>query len=92
MPCNGAAKPNCVDVARADDQLALNCRRRSSISTTIQANKVRKIDIKKQGLNTIQNKVVRNNLMGISESMTKKDWKDSQGRKGKVPPPLPLPS
>ena len=65
------------------------CRRRSSISTTIQANKAKKIDISKQGLNSIKNKVVKNNLMGVSESMSKKDWKDSQGRKGKVPSPLP---
>ena len=36
----------------------------------------------------MKNSVVKKNLMGVSESMSKKDWKDSQGRKGKVPPPL----
>ena len=56
----------------------------------IQANKIKKIDINKQGLSSVKNSVVKKNLMGVSESMTKKDWKDSQGRKGKVPPPPPF--
>ena len=56
------------------------------MDTTVLANKggPKKIDIKKQGLNTVQNKIVKNNLMGVSDSMNKKDWRDSQGRKGKV--------
>lgn len=44
----------------------------------------KKIDISKQGLNSIDNKVVKLNLMGRSETMAKKDWVDPQGRKGKV--------
>lgn len=43
----------------------------------------KKVDIKKQGLNSVENDVVRKNLMGISETMKKKDWTDSSGRKGK---------
>ena len=43
----------------------------------------KKVDIKKQGLNSVQNDVVKKNLMGISESMKKKDWKDANNRKGK---------
>lgn len=48
------------------------------------ANAKKPIDINKQGLNSVKNKVVQKNLMGVSESMTKKGWKDSQGRSGKV--------
>lgn len=48
------------------------------------ANKAKKIDINKQGLNNIKNPIVKKNLMGVSDSMKKKDWTDSQGRKGKV--------
>lgn len=44
----------------------------------------KRTDIGKQGLSSIKNAVVKNNLMGISPSMEKKDWTDSQGRKGKV--------
>jgi len=43
----------------------------------------KKVDIKKQGLNTVENEVVQKNLMGISTTMKKKDWTDSSGRKGK---------
>ena len=52
----------------------------------------KKIDIRKQGLESIKDDVVKANLMGISRKMDKKGWVDAQGRKGKVPPPLPLPS
>lgn len=41
-----------------------------------------KIDIKRQGLESVKNKVVANNLKGLSEKMKSKDWKDSSGRKG----------
>ncbi len=43
-----------------------------------------KIDINKQGLNSIEDDVVQQNLMGRSRYMGKKDWVDAQGRKGKV--------
>lgn len=56
---------------------------RQSLATTVVASG-KKIDIKKQGLNSVQDKVVQKNLMGISETMSKKDWTDSSGRKGKV--------
>ena len=50
----------------------------------MQANKPKKLDIKKQGLAGVKNAVVKANLMGVSEKMNKKGWTDSQGRKGKV--------
>jgi hypothetical protein len=43
-----------------------------------------KVDIKKQGLNKIPEGTVKQNLMGRSRFMKEKDWKDAQGRKGKV--------
>ncbi len=43
-----------------------------------------KVDINKQGLNSIDDPVVQQNLMGRSRYMAKKDWKDAAGRKGKV--------
>ncbi|KAL6761053.1 photosystem II 10 kDa polypeptide PsbR-domain-containing protein [Haematococcus lacustris] len=42
-----------------------------------------KVDINKQGLNSIEDPVIKQNLMGRSRFMGKKDWVDSQGRKGK---------
>merc|ERR1712007_158178 len=36
-----------------------------------------------KGVNSIENDTVRNNLMGTSRFMAKKNWVDSQGRKGK---------
>ncbi|CAD7703759.1 unnamed protein product [Ostreobium quekettii] len=42
-----------------------------------------KTNISKQGLNSVKNKVVKQNLMGIAPSMEKKGWVDAQGRKGK---------
>ncbi|KAG2438493.1 hypothetical protein HXX76_005044 [Chlamydomonas incerta] len=42
-----------------------------------------KIDITKVGLNSIEDPVVKQNLMGKSRFMNKKDWKDASGRKGK---------
>ena len=58
--------------------------RRQTVDRTVCANAKKPIDINKQGLNSIKNKVVQKNLMGVSESVTKKGWKDSQGRSGKV--------
>ena len=43
----------------------------------------KKVDIKKQGLNSVKNEVVQKNLMGISTTMKQRDWKDANGRKGK---------
>lgn len=39
-----------------------------------------------QGLERVKNKVVQENLKGISSKMSQKGWKDSQGREGKVSP------
>jgi photosystem II protein len=58
-------------------------RARKSVSTTVVASSGKKIDISKQGLNSIENEVVKLNLMGRSKSMESKEWRDSQGRKGK---------
>ena len=44
----------------------------------------KKTDIKKQGLESIKNPIVKQNLMGVSSSMNKKGWTDPSGRKGKV--------
>ena len=41
-----------------------------------------KVDINKQGLNSVKNKSVQNNLKGVSEKMKSKEWKDASGRKG----------
>ena len=54
------------------------------MNTTVVANAKKPIDIAKQGLNSVKNNVVKKNLQGVSESMSKKGWKDSQGRSGKV--------
>jgi hypothetical protein len=43
-----------------------------------------KTDLNKQGLNSVPEGVVKNNLKGISPQMDKKGWVDAQGRKGKV--------
>ncbi|GAX76161.1 hypothetical protein CEUSTIGMA_g3605.t1 [Chlamydomonas eustigma] len=42
-----------------------------------------KIDIKKQGLESIEDPTIQNNLKGRSRFMKSKTWTDSQGRKGK---------
>lgn len=42
-----------------------------------------KTDLSKVGLNSIQDEVVKQNLMGKSRYMNKKGWVDAQGRKGK---------
>lgn len=55
---------------------------RARPSTLVRSNK--KTDIAKQGLNGIENEVVKNNLMGRSRFQNKKDWVDASGRKGKV--------
>jgi hypothetical protein len=60
-----------------------SCSVRQNVSTVIVANG-KKVDISKQGLNSIENKTVKLNLMGKSETMKQKDWVDPSGRKGKV--------
>ena len=42
------------------------------------------MDLKNVGVSSIANKIVKNNILGISEKMEKKGWVDSQGQKGKV--------
>ena len=44
----------------------------------------KKIDLSKQGLNSVQDPTVKLNLRGESKTMLSKDWVDPQGRKGKV--------
>ena len=60
------------------------CSNRQVIETQIVANKGKKTNIANQGLSSVKNAVVKNNLMGISSVMEKKGWVDSQGNKGKV--------
>lgn len=55
----------------------------SSRCVAAHSKNVKKIDIKKQGLNSVKNRPVQANLMGRSESMKKKDWVDASGSKGK---------
>lgn len=54
----------------------------SSRTSVIARSSGGKVDIKRQGLNSVKNDVVRKNLQGVSESMKKKEWVDSSGRKG----------
>lgn len=56
--------------------------RRAQINTVTVASSGKKVDIRKQGLESIDNKVIQLNLKGQSESMNKKGWKDSSGREG----------
>lgn len=56
--------------------------RRAQVNTTVVASSGKKIDIKKQGLNSIEDKTIQLNLMGKSESMEKKGWTDASGREG----------
>lgn len=44
----------------------------------------KKTDLSKMGMNSVQDPVVKKNLMGISDTMKDKNWTDPQGRKGKV--------
>ena len=60
------------------------CRTRApAVSNVVYANS-KKTDIKKQGLESIKNPIIKQNLMGVSSSMEKKGWTDPSGRKGKV--------
>ena len=60
------------------------CSSRAPASRCVVTASSKKIDIKKQGLESIKDDVVKANLQGISRKMDKKGWVDSQGRKGKV--------
>lgn len=54
----------------------------SARSSVIARSSGGKVDIKKQGLNSVKNDTVRKNLMGVSDKMADKNWVDSSGRKG----------
>ncbi|CAD7703760.1 unnamed protein product [Ostreobium quekettii] len=61
-------------------------RRRPVVDSTVYANARSKnivINPQKQGVNSVKNKVVRENLLGQSKTMERKGWLDPQGRKGK---------
>ncbi|WIA34044.1 hypothetical protein OEZ86_012423 [Tetradesmus obliquus] len=60
--------------------MSLRASRRTAV---IRASGGGKTDIKKQGLNSVPDGVVKNNLMGVAPQMQKKGWVDAQGRKGK---------
>lgn len=51
--------------------------------SVIVASGAKKVDINKQGLNSIKDDIVKKNLMGVSSTMKNKNWKDSNGRTGK---------
>ena len=56
------------------------CTRRSLV---IANNKnPKKIDLKKQGLESVSDKAVQNNLKGVSDNMKDKNWRDASGRPG----------
>ena len=57
---------------------------RPAVSCTIVASGGKKTDPNQVGIKSVINDVVRNNLLGVSKQMEKKDWVDSQGQKGKV--------
>lgn len=79
-----------VDGATYSDLLGINsllrCFQLRSSRKTVKpvASGGGKTDLTKVGLNSVENDIVKNNLMGKSRYMGKKDWVDSQGRKGKV--------
>lgn len=70
--------------ARPHLPLVSSERRASRRTAVIRASGGGKTDIKKQGLNSVPDGVVKNNLMGVAPQMQKKGWVDAQGRKGKV--------
>ena len=66
------------------------CSSRAPASRCVVTANSKKTDIRKQGLESIKDEVVKANLMGVSRKMDKKGWVDAQGRKGKVLGCLPL--
>lgn len=74
--CRGGAK---------SDSWTFPRRGRQNIDRVVVASKGgKKTDLGKQGLSSVANEVVKNNLMGVSKAMEKKGWKDASGNKGKV--------
>ena len=73
MPAPAPAPPACP------------CSARVSVRSVVMANG-KKVDVSKQGLNSIKNPTVQLNLMGRSKTMQDKNFVDPQGRKGKVGP------
>eukprot|EP01023_Acetabularia_acetabulum_P064080 TRINITY_DN819_c0_g1_i7.p2 TRINITY_DN819_c0_g1~~TRINITY_DN819_c0_g1_i7.p2 ORF type:complete len:133 (+),score=33.21 TRINITY_DN819_c0_g1_i7:131-529(+) len=55
---------------------------RRGFAVVVKASGAKKVDIKKQGLESIKNDIVQRNLKGESKFMEKKDWVDASGRKG----------
>lgn len=74
---------SCLSACLIDCVCLMRCRTRKTVNTVVVASS-KKVDIGKQGLNSVKNETVRKNLQGVSENMNKKGWVDSQGRKGKV--------
>mmetsp|Transcript_13561 Transcript_13561/g.29951 ORF Transcript_13561/g.29951 Transcript_13561/m.29951 type:complete len:141 (-) Transcript_13561:350-772(-) len=62
-------------------RIALPARGRKALKPV--ASGFAKTDIKKVGLESIKDDTVRENLKGRSRYMKDKNWRDSQGRKGK---------
>jgi len=58
----------------------VTCTRRTLV--VVANSKIPKINVEKQGMQSIKNKVVQNNLKGISDKMKDKNWTDASGRKG----------
>ena len=54
------------------------------MNCTIVASGGKRTDPNKVGIKSVVNDVIRNNLLGVSRSMDKKDFIDPQGQKGKV--------
>ena len=61
-----------------------SCSTRATVSTVVVANAPKKVDVTKQGLNSVKDDIIRNNLQGKSRKMGQKGWVDPQGREGKV--------
>mmetsp|Transcript_17519 Transcript_17519/g.24458 ORF Transcript_17519/g.24458 Transcript_17519/m.24458 type:complete len:178 (+) Transcript_17519:94-627(+) len=57
--------------------------RTSRPSRVLAYSKVKKVDLKKQGVNSIEDDSVRANLQGRSKAMDSPKWVDPQGRKGR---------
>lgn len=74
-----AARPSSPDAARA--RFSPTPRSSSRRALVVRNSGGGKIDVRESGLNSVENEVVRNNLMGRSRYMSKKGWVDAQGRK-----------
>nr|AAP79212.1 photosystem II protein PSII10 [Bigelowiella natans] len=58
-------------------------RTRAAPSRTAVNFKVKQVDIKKKGLESISDETIQQNLQGRSRAMSDKNWVDPQGRKGR---------